>query len=328
MNTPNKNTIDPFAERMEEQAATWVARLRADNVSEQDQEKFALWLAANPAHVTAMDNMLDLWDDLGVTRHMPVNPPRQFAGRRQRTLGALALAACFVFALFTAPQWLTPQAEPAYYSTQLGERKSIELADGSVMTLNTNSRLQVAYIDAERRIKLERGEVFFEVQHNAARPFIVDIGSAEVRVLGTAFNIMRGSESSHITVTSGVVRVTELGNPGSRAPATELLYANQSVATDGNGLQRQAQTEASTVLAWRDGNIVAQAMPLGQLVAELARYHGARIIVSDASLAQTTVSGIFPIDQPEVILKALEHSIGVQGVELEDSSILLIKTPL
>lgn len=328
MNTNNNNDIDPFAQRMDDQAAAWLVRLRSDTVSEQDQQQFALWLGANPAHAAAMDTMLELWDDLGVTRHMPVAPPRQVATNHQRAFAALAVAACFVFALFVAPQWVTPEAEPAHYSTQLGERKSIELADGSIITLNTDSRLQVEFLASERRVRLDAGEVFFEVDHDTTRPFVVDVGSAEVRVLGTAFNILRSEETSHITVTHGVVRVTELGNPGSRAPATELLYANQSVAADRNGLRRPTQVETSNVLAWREGNIVADAMPLGQLIAELARYHGARIIVSDTTLAQTTVSGIFPIDEPEVILKALEHSIGVQGVELEDSSILLIKTPL
>ena len=328
MTTNNNSDKDHFAQRMEDQAAVWLVRLRSDTATEQDQQQFALWLAANPQHAVAMDNMLELWDDLAVTRYMPAEPEHANTATRQKAWAAVAVAACFVFALMLAPQWLTPTAEPSYYSTQLGERSTVELEDGSLITLNTDSRLQVEFSRSERKVTLSRGEVYFEVDHNASRPFVVDIGSAEVRVLGTKFNILRSDQSSQITVTSGVVRVTELGNPGSRAPAVELLYANQSVAADRNGLQRPSQVDAVTALAWRNGNIIAEAMPLGKLVAELARYHERRIIVTDSALAQTTVSGIFPIDQPEVILKALEHSIGVQGVELEDSSILLIKTPL
>ena len=315
---------------MYDQAASWVARLRSDSVTEEDQQQFALWLAANPEHAHAMDSMLDLWDDLAVTRHLdqtapetisPENPPRR------RWLGAgLAVAACALFALVLAPQ-LNIDNETLHYQTRKGEQLQIDLADGSRISLNTNSSLSVSLTENLRQVTLHRGEAFFQVERNTERPFLVDIGAAEVRVMGTAFNIHRREDQSDITVTEGVVRVTERGNSGSRAPSTELLYANQSVSASSAGLFRPSLTDSGATIAWRDGKIVADGMPLVTLVDEIARYHDVKILIAEPDLAQRTVSGVFQLDNPDVILQALEYSFGIHSMELEDGSTLLISDP-
>ena len=314
---------------MHEQAALWVARLRADSVAEADYQQFALWLAANPEHGAAMDSMLELWDDLGVTRYLPVEPvaePLHNQGRR-RWLGAgLAVAACAVFALILAPQ-LSVEPPVQNYQTAIGEQLQVDLGDGSQISLNTDSRVEVSLSGAKRHVTLLRGEVFFEVEKDTQRPFVVDAGVAEVRVMGTAFNIHRYGNQSDITVTRGVVRVTERGNPGNRAPASELLYANQSVSASSSGLARPALVDAATELAWREGKLVADGMPLITLVEEIARYHEVKILIAEPTLAQRTVSGVFQLDSPDTILRALEHSFDIHSMVLEDSSILLISAP-
>ena len=204
---------------MYDQAASWIARLRSDTASEEDQQQFALWLAANPEHAHAMDNMLDLWDDLAVTRHLDQTTPEIMPlenPRRRSWLGAgMAIAACALFALVLTPQ-LKLDDETLHYQTRKGEQLQIDLADGSQISLNTNSSLTVSLSDDLRQVTLHRGEVFFQVERNIDRPFVVDTGAAEVRVMGTAFNIHRHDNQSDITVTAGVVRVTELGNTGNR----------------------------------------------------------------------------------------------------------------
>jgi transmembrane sensor len=327
---------DQLGARMHEQAAAWMARLRSDSVTEEDYQQFALWLAANPEHGHAMDGMLDLWDDLAVTRYLPavtrylpIGPsaePLPDRGRR-RWLGAgLAVAACTLFALILAPQ-LHVEPPSQHYQTALGEQLQVDLADGSQLSLNTNSRVEVSLSDAKRHVTLIRGEVFFQVEKDTQRPFVVDAGVAEVRVMGTAFNIHRHGDQSDITVTHGVVRVTESGNPGNRAPASELLYANQSVSANRNGLARPAQADAATEVAWREGKLVADGMPLVALVEEIARYHDVKILIAEPTLAQRTVSGVFQLDSPDTILRALEHSFDIHSMVLEDSSILLISAP-
>ncbi|MCZ6829007.1 MAG: FecR family protein [Gammaproteobacteria bacterium] len=311
---------------MHEQAAAWIARLRSDTVAEEDYQQFALWLAANREHGHAMDSMLELWDDLAVTQHLPLAEPAQDHGRRRWLGAALAAAACALFALILAPQF-SVDGEPLQYQTGIGEQLLVDLADGSQITLNTNSRLEVALSDTMRHVALTRGEAFFQVERDTQRPFVVDAGAAEVRVMGTAFNIHLHGNQSDITVTSGVVRVTERGNPGNRAPATELLYANQSVSASSNGLARPVRADAVSEVAWREGKLVADSMPLAALVKEIGRYHEIKILIADPELAQRTVSGVFQLDSPDTILHALEHSFEIHSMLLEDSSILLISAP-
>jgi transmembrane sensor len=317
---------------MHDQAATWVARLRSDSVTDADYQQFALWLAANPEHTRAMDEMLELWDDLAVTRHLPTAAPAAVSstdqGRRRWVGAGLAAAACALFVLVLAPQFGADTTEPLYYQTGIGEQLVIDLEDGSQLSLNTDTRLEVDLGESERHVNLLRGEAFFQVERDTTRPFVVDAGAAEVRVMGTAFNIHLHNDQSDITVTSGVVRVTERANPGNRAPATELLYANQSVSASSRGLSRPAaKPGAMSEVAWREGKLVAESMPLATLVEEISRYHEVKILVAEPELAQRTVSGVFLLDSPDTILRALEHSFDIHSMVLEDSSILLISAP-
>jgi transmembrane sensor len=324
----SKNNNIPEAALNE--AASWIARLRSDSVSDQDRQNFALWLAASPDHGLAMDNMLDLWDDLAVTRHLqqgsadivPLASPH-----RRRWMGAgLAAAACALFALvITPPPGIDDEA--LRYQTRKGEQLQIDLADGTRISLNTNSSLSVHLSEDLRHVTLHRGEAFFQVERDVTLPFVVNIGAAEVRVMGTAFNIHRREHQSDITVTEGVVRVTELGNPGNRAPSTELLYANQFISASDAGLARPTLIDSATTIAWREGKLVADGMALAMLVEEIARYHDVKIIIAEPDLAQRTVSGVFQLDKPDIILQALEHSFGIYSMELEDTSILLISNP-
>ena len=319
---------------MHDQAAAWVARLRSDTVGERDYQQFALWLAANPEHRHAMDRMLDLWDDLAVTRHMPLTAaadapevvPLVNPGRRNWIGAGFAVAACALFALILAPQ-LNIDTDTLRYQTRVGERLVVDLADGSQITLNTNSRLTVTLGDTRRHVTLSQGEAFFQVTRDTSRPFVVDAGAAEVRVMGTAFNIHLHDNRSDITVTEGVVRVTERGHPANRAPTTELLYANQSVSASRNGLARPSLSDSIAAVAWREGKIIADGMPLVALIEEISRYHEVKILIADPDLAQRTVSGVFDLEDPDTILRALEHSFDIHSMKLEDASILLITAP-
>ncbi|MEP5765762.1 MAG: FecR family protein [Halieaceae bacterium] len=312
---------------MQNQALAWIARLRADSVSEQDRQEFALWLAARPEHRAAMDAMLELWEDLAVVKHLPLAPAEPASSRRRWIGSGLALAASICLALLLSPQLLLDY-EHQEFRTQTGEQLAIELSDGSSIKLNTNSALRVDMDRQQRRFSLTRGEAFFEVARDPERPFIVAAGNTEVRALGTAFNVLLQRGLSEITVTEGVVRVTELNAPASRAADTALLYENQKIAGDRRGLASPTQVDSEHSLAWRDGKLVAEEMPLAELVAELSRYHERKILIAEPGLAQKTVSGVFQLEDPDSILLALEHTVGIRSVELEDGSVQLIRAPL
>jgi transmembrane sensor len=320
-----------FQGAMQDQACQWIARLRADSVDQEDYEEFAAWLASNPEHRTAFDSMTELWGDLAVVRHLqnakaphaqPGNP-----SRRRWLAGSFALAASLLLAVVLTGRF-DADVESQRYQTGVGEQISVDLEDGSAIQLNTDSSLAVDFSTRVRRLTLNRGEAFFQVAKEPQRPFLVRAGSVEVRALGTAFNIHLKGETGVVTVTEGVVRVTELSPPTSRPPQTELLYRNQRIIGGASGIGSPSSIDTSRQLAWRDGKLVAEEMPLATLVEELSRYHPNQIFIAEPALAGKTLSGVFRLEDLDGILLALEHSAGVRSVTLEDGSIQLISAPL
>jgi transmembrane sensor len=322
----DKEVAASHYDRMQDQAIAWIARLRSDSAGDEDFAQFALWLSANPEHRRAVDAMLEMWDDLGAIRHLPL-PATRAAPARRRWIAGLAVAATVVMAVL-----LTPGTEllkdQQIYRTRTGEQLAVELADGSNININTNSQLQVALDRDARRVVLSQGEAFFKVASDPKRPFIVEAGNAEIRALGTAFNIYLHEDVTEVTVTEGVVRVTELNAPLSRPPSTALLYADQSLMGSAGGLAAIEAANSSVDLAWRDGKIVADGMKLSELVLELSRYHHGKILIADPGIGQMTVSGVFRLDDPDTIIRALEQSLDIRSVALDDGSIQLLRAPL
>ena len=310
-------------------ALGWIARLRSDAASDEDRQAFALWLAEDPGHGQAMDQMLDLWDDLGVVRHIPdLNPAAQdvtaAANSPRYWSWAAALVATVILGLLLWPAQQGGRGGELF-ETALGEQRSVELSDRSRVMLNTATRLRVSFNDDQRVVTLLRGEAFFQVQADPQRPFHVDTGSTRITVLGTAFNVYRERDATDITVTEGVVRVTELGDTGGRAPATEILHINQQLHADRRGLHAVATADVGGQMAWQRGELVAEEMPLPELVRQLQRYHPTRILIVDPDVAALTVSGVFRLDNLEAILQALEVSLDLEAARLDDTSVQLLK---
>ncbi|MEE4659026.1 MAG: FecR family protein [Halieaceae bacterium] len=323
---------------LQDRACAWIARLRSDTATDADRQAFAAWLAESPEHARAMDAMLDLWSDLGVLehrdgQHLAAAQPRDRAtspvSRRWVTSG-LALAASLLLAIWLVPQWQASSGslEPRSYQTGMGERLLAELPDGSRLQLNTDSRIEVHYSTDIRQVALRRGEVFFQVAKDASRPFVVSAGSVDVQALGTAFNVYLTGDAGEVTVTEGVVRVTESKAPASRPARSELLYPNQRLHTRAQDFGEPSKIDPETTLAWRQGKLVAEAMPLADLVRELARYHATPLLVAEPGLAATPVSGVFNLEDLDSILLALEHSVGLRSQRLGNGSIQLISAPL
>ena len=336
----NSDAHNALKGAMHDQACHWMARLRSDDAGEADYQAFALWLAASPAHRAAMDAMLELWGDLGALGEIPgllevalqpAEPEPDYRAEplsRRRWLGTgLALAASVMLALVVSPRLgLGPDTQ--LFQTGVGENLSAALEDGSEIKLNTNTSLEVSFDATQRALTLHRGEAFFEVAHQPERPFVVRAGSLEVRALGTAFNIELRGDTGVVTVADGVVRVTELSAPATRAAQTELLYRDQRLSGNRTGLGSAEAVQVDNLLAWRDGRLVADEMPLPRLVEELSRYHPNKIFIAEPRLADRTVSGVFVLEDLDSILLALEHTAQVRSVTLEDGSVQLIGAPL
>jgi transmembrane sensor len=193
------------------------------------------------------------------------------------------------------------------FSTPVGGTASVPLPDGSLVTLNTNSRIHLAVTGTERKVELERGEAFFEVAKDPNRPFVVSVGNKRVIAVGTKFSVLREANDVRIVVTEGTVRVeTALGTgQGTLKPISAGMVAR---ATDeGVLLQSKPLAEAEDYLSWRSGVLVFRDVTLADAVAEFNRYNTRKIIIRDPIIAGMRVAGSFRSTNADAFVRLLQQ---------------------
>lgn len=315
-------TASPAEQRLS-QASEWLVRLRGDDVGDELRGDFALWLAAHPDNAAAFDRISDLWLDLDVVNRLPLAEERK--PRIPAFAAGLAMAACLLVAVLLVINPGSGSVELLHLQTALGEQRTEVLSDGTQVVLNTDTTLLVRMGPQQRELELLSGEAYFDVVSNAQRPFVVTIGDATVTAIGTAFNIYRAQQRSEVTVTEGVVRVTEVTVSSARAANTELLYANQQLTLARDGLQAVASVTPEQVLAWQRHELIAEGMSLAALAGELRRYHDIHVLITDPDVAALTISGVFDLRQPQAILAALESSLDLSVETLDAGTLRLLK---
>ena len=304
MNSNADKTRDPL-----DQAAAWIARLRADDADLADRRAFAAWLSADPEHAPAFDTMLELWCDLGMLKVLPVAVPQSSATRTSiaRWRVPLALAASLAFlALLLFPRPAT--RIPLELRTPIGGFEQVRLEDGSQLTLNTDTALDVVMDDDARVAHLVRGEVFFRVAPDAERPFTAVCATAAVTVLGTAFNASCDTHAMNVLVEEGVVRFGAWPANGEN----RLLHAGDRARFDPRtGTLQVDAPGSSSLLAWRNRQLVFEDVPLASVIAELQRYMKPTLSIVNEDAAAMHVSGVFSTSEPLLTLQALEKSLGI-----------------
>jgi transmembrane sensor len=203
--------------------------------------------------------------------------------------------------------WLAPGRATLALATAVGENRTVALADGSRVTLNTDSRLR---IDAShpRTVRLERGEAYFDVAHDPAHPFVVEAGGSRVTVLGTRFTVRREGDAVRVLVAQGRVRLAANGG------AVELARNEEATARAG-AIVRAAHSEAQTAqrLAWREGRIVFDGTSLAAAAAEFNRYNERQIVVSDPVAARMAIGGSFAPANVDGFVRLLEQGFGLHA---------------
>lgn len=329
--------IDPISQV----AADWFARLRDDHADLDAWTEFQAWLEIDPAHRQAYEAVEMLWLDLeedapqallnavGATASVetlprasgpaipaptPTKTSRRDSGRPLPWLVAGGAIAASIAALVVGPRWL-PSA-PVDYATAKGEVRAVTLADGSRLTLGGATRMTVA-MDARRRaVTLAAGQATFDVVHQADRPFVVELGDQQVRVLGTEFNISRDQGRTAVTVRRGVVAVAQ-----ARGGEVRLTQGQQVLHAEGSTVQEVRSTDPDAVFAWRSGKLIYDKTPLTMVVADFNRYGGPPIRI-DPSAAKVTVTGVFFVDSPQAMVERLAQFNGLAVVVRADEIIL------
>jgi transmembrane sensor len=304
---------DPLAD---EQAALWAARLDGDVLDGAQRSELDAWLARNPAHRVLLSQYCQFSADLEeqipalVSAGAVTMPAAQSARRRRWTfprVTSIVLAAAAGIAVAVAVLRPAPPIQMAAMAP--GQRGIQTLADGTRVELNANTSLLFENTRSERRVRLAGGEALFIVAKDPARPFTLETPSGSVRVTGTTFNVRteRNAAVFEVTVVEGSVQVRPAG--GSATPATtpvSLVARDQfSVA---HGVRTLAERELEDALAWRQGIIVFNDVPLSEAVARFAHFHG-RAVYVDPAVANERVGGRYSIDDLSGFLAGIELAL-------------------
>jgi transmembrane sensor len=234
------------------------------------------------------------------------------------TLGAAASVIAFALLILWYRATLVPDTR---FQTAIGEHATVSLPDGSSLELNSNSLALVDYSAAARIIRLERGEAYFEVKHDTARPFWVVAGRSWVRAVGTAFNVYVRPSDVQVTVSEGTVKVATVRGSGEGPSDRALQAIPASVVTAGEQvrvrgadahLRLLAPAELTRSVAWRSGTLNFEHQSLDQVVEELSRYTTVKVVIDDPSLRELPVGGTFDANAQgmEALLVMLEQGFG------------------
>jgi len=313
-----------------DEAATWVVRLDASRDPRLRRDAHA-WIDADPRHAVAFAEAEAAWE---AARHVRLRDDAVVEGeeqaeavrlplverpitRRAAAVGLLAASAAGVVGL---GRMLAPPGDDRLVTLH-GQQRLTRLADGSSIRLNSGTTLKVSVNGAHRVVRMIEGEALFDVARDRRRPFVVDLGEARVQVIGTSFNIRKRLDRAELTVTSGLVAVTDVDGRAIRVGAGETTLIRPGLlaaATPGEALIRQRT-------AWQDGFIELNDETIEEAVAEFNRYRDQPIVVADPRIGSLVVSGRFGIRESREFVEALKSSFAIDAVTMPNGSVALTK---
>lgn len=313
-------------------AAAWVVRLDAAPDDPFLRDDANRWIDADPRHAVAFAEAELAWEAAPHIRlrdedHQPEAeaapaqgdniPAAPMISRRAVGLGGLGLLAASAVGAVGLGRLLVPGEDRR--TTSRGEQSLTRLADGSSIRLNTATTLAISLSGDRRKVRMIEGEALFDVARDPHRPFIVDLGDAEVRVIGTSFNIRKRLDRTELTVTRGLVAVSDAEGQSIRVGAGETTLIRPgvlAVADPGDALIRQRT-------AWQDGVIELNDETIEEAVAEFNRYRAQPIVVADPRIGSLVISGRFGIHESREFVEALKSSFAIAAVTTANGSVAL-----
>lgn len=316
------------------QAAAWFARLRADDVSQADTRQWQAWLEQDPRHRSAYERLERLWSSLGqhathaeIGQRLAAADAGEAAPRRTHRRGWLIGMAASLAALAFGGWMATRPAvegDPLEYATAVGEQRSVMPEDGTRVTLDTDSRLQVRYSDRERLIVLERGRAYFKVAKDASRPLRVKTDHGSVRAIGTEFEVYRHAHDLEVALVEG--KVLLLPEDG-RSPGFEPVEMQAGQRARIEDALRSPRVQAAGQLSaptWLSGQLVFEDTRLDEAIAEFSRYSHVRVTLEDDDLSDILVTGVFRSDGVKDFVGALADAYPIR-VETSASGTLHLR---
>jgi transmembrane sensor len=324
------------------EAAEWTTILESGEMTEEQRLDFHAWLdePRNARALSEMRTLVSLIQELpekkaATLRRMPLAFAR-FPALTElfENPWSLSTAITAVLAILLVGAWFTFRPVREYitqsYTTEKGESRTLVLKDGTVVHLNTQSRVRWTGVGKDRRVALELGEVLFEVAHDASRPFVVTVGNSEIRDLATEFDVYRRSNGSVVvTVLSGQVAIKDLGigaNPPAWAerqvrPNEQVEYTSASLISDVHSV------DAAKTVRWREGLLETFGQSFSTVVNELNRYSNKQILIADPRVdaARIKLGGALGVHDIPAALHFIQETAPVVITDNGDSYVLTFK---
>lgn len=382
MNKPRQpNPLNP---QIRSEAVEWLLRFSEGDVDATGREEFNGWLRTSPEHVRAYLRVAAFWQEAGhidgkqgprdidalisqakqegnvfplafaphsndraAGRHASLAEELPKAQPRHAAQRFVAIAATLLVAIGVvgAHQYLTRNV----YATSIGEQRTINLADGSTLILNADSKVRVRYSETERTVDLEQGQALFKVAKNPARPFVVRSGEASVRAVGTQFDVYRKSTGTTVTVVEGKVavtpeKVTRTGDghdEEAAKPVVSTIYAPTPVfliageqlvipkisvaqatgaaAPDASSAPQVRPVKVEEATAWTEGLLIFDGTSLTEVISEFNRQNSKPLVLQGTpEFAEIKITGTFPANGADRLTQFLQERFGVAARETDD----------
>lgn len=316
------NASQKPATQADREAAEWFARLGSTSVSTETIHAFFAWRKA-AENAEAYKRIEQNWKRMDRLNGDPEihamlaqiggSPKRKSVFTRRTLLpGAIAM----IIAGVGAAYWWSAQS-PETFETGVGEQRSVQLADGSFVRLDTDSRIRVELTDGARHVELVQGQALFDVAHDASRPFTVGADGMTVTALGTVFDVRRTGADVQVVLVQGRVRVKAAGGPD------QILNPDQTARTTRQGA-KTASINAAAATSWTEGRLVFSGTPLAAAVTEVNRYLVDKVVIEAPEVQSTPISGTYRAGDRSAFVSAASEIFELQAQPQADGSVKLI----
>jgi transmembrane sensor len=326
MNTWNEEAVGMDALEIESCASEWIERRSFGVWDAREDTELNAWRAQSLAHEIAFLRLEAGW---ARTERLLALRPKQFerAAAPKTTVGgkylnrAIAIAAALVI-LGTAGWAYLIKPTSQTYSTPIGGRKTVAFADGSKIELNTDTLIRAREDRLGREVDLLKGEVYFQIKHNPAKPFIVTAAGHRLTDLGTKFLVRSDSGRLKVSLLEG--RVELASSDVGIAPHSAVLAAGDVAIANAKSLSVLKKPSSILIaeLGWRSGVLVFQDTPLVAAAAEFNRYNRRKLVIADIGAGKRIIGATFPADRVDLFANAVRNVLGLRVEERADQIII------
>jgi transmembrane sensor len=303
------------------EAATWLARLHADARDPSDEAAFRRWIDADPANAEAFRHATLVWDAVGAV-HIERQPAAAAAPSLMNRRALIAGGGAIVAMGVGLGGWQGAQA--GVYQTGLGEQKRVTLEDGSILFLDTDTKLKAEFNDRQRAVTLHHGRANFRVAADAARPFVVHAGAQSVVAPRAVFDVRRDADRVSVMLIEGSVVVQKAD--GGPTNSIEKLREGERIVIDRTHAGQIDTPDLAQQLAWQNGQMIADNQSLGAMVAEMNRYSPVKLVIADPRAASLKLSGVYRVGENEAFARSIRQLLPV-GVRANNGNLEIFSLP-